>query len=51
MLKLLTPIYRRVGYRPKAEDEHLDILLRTKVVSILPAFGNLKLPGNILVNI
>ena len=39
MLKLLTPIYRRVGDRPKADDEHLDILLRTKVVSILPVFG------------
>jgi len=40
MLKLLTPIYRRVGYRPKADDEHLDILLRTKVVEWACSMGH-----------
>ena len=33
MLKLLAPIYLKVGFTSKPEDNHLDILLRKKVVS------------------
>jgi len=32
MLRLLAPIYQRVGFHPKPEDQHLDVLLR-KVVA------------------
>merc|ERR1719167_339337 len=40
MLKLLSPIYRKVGYRPRPEDQHLDILLRKRVISWACAMGH-----------
>jgi len=33
MLKLITPLYNRLGSTAQKSDEHLDILLRKKVVS------------------
>jgi hypothetical protein len=35
MLTLLAPVYNKVGFTAKPTDEHLDILLRNRVVSTL----------------
>ena len=40
MLKLLAPIYQKLGFDGKADDEHLDILLRKKIVSLLKSLRN-----------
>eukprot|EP00088_Acartia_fossae_P031208 TRINITY_DN3213_c0_g1_i1.p1 TRINITY_DN3213_c0_g1~~TRINITY_DN3213_c0_g1_i1.p1 ORF type:complete len:964 (+),score=231.16 TRINITY_DN3213_c0_g1_i1:49-2940(+) len=40
MLKLLAPIYRKLGFQGKADDQHLDILLRKKIVSWACSMGH-----------
>jgi len=40
MLKLLAPIYQKLGFDGKADDEHLDILLRKKIVSWACSMGH-----------
>jgi len=40
MLKLIDPIYAKLGFNPKPEDTHLDILLRKKVASWACSMGN-----------
>jgi len=40
MLKLIDPIYTKLGFNPKPEDTHLDILLRKKVASWACSMGN-----------
>ena len=34
MLKIIDPIYTKLGFNAKPEDSHLDILLRKKAVRI-----------------
>ena len=33
MRDLITPIYNRVGFDEREDDEHLDVLMRSMVVS------------------
>ena len=33
MLRLVDPIYRKLGFTSRPDDTHLDILLRKKAVS------------------
>lgn len=40
MRKLLDPIYQRVGFNRRATDQHLDVLLRKKVVNWACSMGN-----------
>lgn len=40
MLKLLEPIYQKLGFDGKMDDEHLDILLRKKIVSWACSMGH-----------
>jgi len=41
MLRLIDPIYTKLGFTEKPEDSHLDILLRKKAVSWACSMGNL----------
>ena len=34
MLKLIDPIYTKLGFNARAEDTHLDIKLRKKAVRV-----------------
>jgi len=40
MLKIIDPIYTKLGFNAKPEDSHLDILLRKKAVSWACSMGN-----------
>jgi aminopeptidase N len=40
MLKLLAPIYQKLGFQGKSDDQHLDILLRKKIVSWACSMGH-----------
>jgi hypothetical protein len=40
MLTLLAPVYNKLGFTAKTTDEHLDILLRQRVVSLFYTHGN-----------
>ena len=36
MLRLVDPIYRKLGFTSRPDDTHLDILLRKKAVCYAP---------------
>ena len=36
MLRLVDPIYRKLGFTSRPDDTHLDILLRKKAVGDCP---------------
>jgi len=40
MLNLVSPLYRKLGFNPRAEDSHLDIKLRAQVVSWACSMGH-----------
>ena len=33
MLRLVNPLYMKIGYESRQDDTHLDILLRKRIVS------------------
>ena len=40
MLHLVEPLYIKLGFNPRADDSHLDIKLRARVVSWACSMGN-----------
>jgi len=40
MLKLLAPIYQKLGFEGKSDDKHLEILLRKRIVSWACSMGH-----------
>ena len=41
MLRLVDPIYRKLGFTRRSDDTHLDILLRKKAVGDFPIERNI----------
>ena len=41
MLRLVDPIYRKLGFTSRPDDTHLDILLRKKAVGDCPIERNI----------
>jgi hypothetical protein len=39
MLRLVDPIYRKLGFSSRIDDTHLDILLRKKAVRVCCSFS------------
>jgi hypothetical protein len=44
MLRLVDPIYRKLGFSSRTDDTHLDILLRKKAVSVAHSPATAYLP-------